>query len=85
MLDDQTINKYRSMQASFSTNPKVSAGGQIKYVNVTQIFDESTQHTLKNIETFFKKVVRDKMYWTRDVLYFFGIKNEDINIFLNIH
>jgi hypothetical protein len=25
------------------------------------------------------------MYWTRDVLYFFGIKNEDINIFLNIH
>ena len=42
MLDDQTINKYRSMQASFSTNPKVSAGGQIKYVNVTQIFDEST-------------------------------------------
>ena len=25
------------------------------------------------------------MYWTRDVLYFFGIKNEDITIFLNIH
>jgi hypothetical protein len=25
------------------------------------------------------------MYWTRDILYFFGIKNEDINIFLNIH
>jgi hypothetical protein len=25
------------------------------------------------------------MYWTRDILYFFGIKSEDINIFLNIH
>jgi len=42
MLDDQTINKCRGMRSSFSTNPKVSAGGQIKYVNVTQIFDEST-------------------------------------------
>lgn len=25
------------------------------------------------------------MYWTRDILHFFGIEPEDINIFLNYH
>lgn len=85
MIDDQTINKFRNVKSRFPTNKNVSAGGQIKYVNVTQIFDESTQITLKNLEYFFKKIVREKMYWTREILNFFGIKNEDINIFLNIH
>lgn len=25
------------------------------------------------------------MYWTRDILHFFGIKEEDISVFLNFH
>jgi len=63
----------------------LTAGGQTKYVNVTQIFDESTQQTIKSIEHFFKQIVKDKMYWTRDILHFFGVKSEDISIFLNYH
>jgi hypothetical protein len=52
---------------------------------VTEIFDESTQQTIKSIEHFFKQIVKDKMYWTRDILHFFGVKSEDISIFLNYH
>ena len=52
---------------------------------MTQIFDESTQQTIKSIEHFFKQIVKDKMYWTRDILHFFGVKSEEISIFLNYH
>lgn len=47
---------------------KPSAG---KVVNVTDIFDEDTQNAIKNIELFLQQVVKDKMYWTRDILAFF--------------
>ena len=56
------------MQKSYPTRKNVSAGGQIKMVNITQIFDQDTQNTIKSIERFFKSVVKNKMYWTRDIL-----------------
>lgn len=41
---------------------------------ITQIFDEETQQTIKTIELFLQKVVKDKMYWTRDIMNFFSIE-----------
>ena len=31
------------------------------------------------------EVVADKMYWTREIINFFGIKEEDTKTFLNFH
>ena len=70
---------------SFLTRKHVSAGGQARYVNVTQIFDEQTQKIIKHIQNFFSNVVKDKVYWNREILQFFGIKEEDIPVFLNFH
>ena len=61
-----------------------SGNQQTKY-DVTQIFDQNTQQTIKDIEKFFMLVVKDKMYWTRDILGFFGIQKDDIPVFLNFH
>jgi hypothetical protein len=52
---------------------------------ITDIFDEETQQTIKEIEQFLQKVVKDKMYWTRDVMGFFQIEREDVDCFLNFH
>lgn len=52
---------------------------------MTDIFSEQTQQTITAVEIFFKQVVSDKMLWTRDILVWFGIKNEDMPIFLSFH
>ena len=54
-------------------------------VNITQIFDEDTQYTIRSVEKFFKQIVKNKMYWTRDILQFFGISDDDISVFLSFH
>ena len=54
-------------------------------VSVTDIFSEQTQQTINAVEVFFKQVVGDKMLWTRDILVWFGIKSEDMPIFLSFH
>jgi hypothetical protein len=56
-----------------------------KYMNVTEIFDSRTQQAIKDVESFFKEVIKDKLYWRRDILTFFGIENEDMKVFLNYH
>ena len=84
-IEQGIIDKFNNMQKSYPTKKNISAGGQIKMVNITQIFDEDTQHTIKAIERFFKAIVRNKMYWTRDILQFFGIADEDITVFLSFH
>lgn len=84
-IEQEVILKFKMMSKLFPTRKNVTAGNQTKYVNVTQIFDESTQNSIKSIEAFFRAVVKDKLYWTRSILEFFGIKNEDIDVFLNFH
>lgn len=37
------------------------------------------------MEIFFKRIVSDRMYWTRDILDFFGIQEDDTTVFLNLH
>ena len=66
-------------------NQKLKSGNQQTKYDVTQIFDQNTQQTIKDIEKFFMLVVKDKMYWTRDILGFFGIQKDDIPVFLNFH
>ena len=56
-----------------------------KAMAITDIFDQDTQQTIKEVEQFLQKVVKDKMYWTRDILNFYQIENEDVNVFLNFH
>jgi len=84
-IDQQILDKMTNQMQSFLTRKHVSAGGQARYVNVTQIFDEQTQNIIKNIQNFFSNVVKDKVYWNREILQFFGIKDEDIPVFLNFH
>ena len=64
---------------------RYSAAAQARYVSVTQIFDANTQNIIKEVEIFMKGIVSNKMYWTREVLQFFGIKEEDIAAFLSVH
>jgi hypothetical protein len=40
---------------------------------------------IKNVEEFFQDIVCNKIYWTKEILLFFGIKEEDIPIFLSYH
>ena len=54
-------------------------------MNVTQIFDEETQNIILSIQKFFTSIVKDKIYWNREILRFFEIKEEDIPVFLDVH
>mmetsp|Transcript_26313 Transcript_26313/g.40160 ORF Transcript_26313/g.40160 Transcript_26313/m.40160 type:complete len:213 (+) Transcript_26313:1249-1887(+) len=74
------MSKFMNM-----VNRRTNQGGQMKVLNVTQIFDEQTQLVLKDVETFFKRITSDKIYWTKNILQFFQIPEADINVFLNFH
>lgn len=38
-----------------------------------------------SIQKFFTTVVKDKIYWNREILRFFEIKEDDIPVFLDVH
>lgn len=54
-------------------------------MNVTDIFDSQTQKAIHSIEQFLQEVIRNKLYWRRDILTFYGIETEDMKVFLNYH
>ena len=54
-------------------------------MSVTQIFSEQTQAIIAEVETFFQKIVGDKMLWTRDILGWFGVCPSAIAVFLSYH
>ena len=77
-IDQATIKRLSTMPVKkISQNQKAMA--------ITEIFDEETQNNIKMVEQFLQKVVKDKMYWTRDIMMFFKIEQEDVNCFLNFH
>lgn len=40
---------------------------------------------IQSIQKFFTAVVKDKMYWNREILRFFAITEDDVPVFLTVH
>lgn len=40
---------------------------------------------IKSLQNFFDQIAKDKLYWTKDVLKFFAITDEDVPMFLTFH
>ena len=73
-IEQEVILKFKMMSKLFPTRKNVTAGNQTKYVNVTQIFDESTQKATLNINIA-SYIIDDKHEGT-DIL---GVKCESVS------
>lgn len=96
MVELETNQRYAQFRPTCPTigsdtkyqiqNPQKSSEAKTgRYMNVTDIFDSSTQKAIHSIERFLQEVIRNKLYWRRDILTFYGIDAEDMKVFLNYH